>query len=122
MPTAGTRPEKALLGALRRLGIPEPECQPSDIPGDLVWRFAEVSVFADGCSWHRCPIHFRAHTTGADPRHGLTREGAALQAAKDRRIREALRARGFKVLAFWEHDIARAAAKCARQIQEALTR
>lgn len=127
MVNKGTRPERLLKDALRRVLHPslfEPgqlEEQPSDIPGDLVWRHREVVVFVDGCQWHRCPIHFRAHV-GGDPGHGLSREGAGLQHLRDGRIRRALVAQGKRVLAFWEHDIKADADRCARQVAEALRR
>ena len=128
MPVKGTRPERLLEDALRRvlpsalLEAGQFERQPRDIPGDFVWRHRAVSVFVDGCQWHLCPAHFRPHTTGGLVEHGLTAEGAARQRQRDSVLRRALAANGARVLCFWEHDIKADADKCARKVAEALKR
>lgn len=118
----GTTPEQRLEAALRRLGVDEVERAPTDIAGkpDLFFRHVTpraVAVFVDGCAWHGCPVHFRP---SKDAAHGLAAESVARQRIRDRTVRKALAASGVRVLAFWEHDIARSADRCARQIQEAL--
>lgn len=122
MPTRGTTPQRLLERSLRALGLEtEWEDSPSDflsVKPDLLFRHQRVAVFVDGCQWHKCPIHFRPHR---NPAHGLSEEGAALQAHSDKVHREALAKKGYRVLAFWEHDIRRDAAHCARQVMAAVS-
>jgi len=136
MPTTGTGPERLLESALRAPGLLSEhdlgwELNPRDLGGacpDLFWRHRELAVYVDGCQWHGCPVHYRPHTAKAPAPgspatpHGLTREGVARQKHTDRVTRRALEASGKRVLVFWEHDVVRSAARCARQIAEALRR
>lgn len=120
--SSGTAPEVALEAALRRLGVDDVERAPTDIAGkpDFFFRHKTpraVAVFVDGCAWHGCPVHFRPTR---DPAHGLSLESVTRQKQRDRTLRAALAASGVRVLRFWEHDIARSADRCARQIHEAL--
>ena len=122
----GTGPELRLAAELRAVGAPVPEMAPHGVgesPPDLYFRntFPDpVAVYVDGCAWHACPEHSRPHQTTKD--HGLTADRLAGQRFTDSRNRAALRASGVKVLAFWEHEIARDAAGCARRVMAALRR
>lgn len=120
----GTAPEKRLEAALRRLGIDadQYEREPRDVAGrpDFFFRHVvprAVTVFVDGCAWHGCPIHFRP---SKDQAHGLTADAIARTKARDKSLRAALARTGYRVIAFWEHDIDARADRCAAQIAEAV--
>jgi DNA mismatch endonuclease (patch repair protein) len=73
------------------------------LPGtpDLVFPAARVAVFVDGCFWHGCPQHYEAPETrqefwSAKVRRNMERDHVA---------NELLRAEGWKVIRFWEHDL-----------------
>ena len=99
-----TKPELRLRSQIHKSGLRyaidvRPE---SDINrrADLVFRSAKVAVFVHGCFWHGCPKH-----------HKLPKSNKKYWAQKVRRNRERdqetqrlLRKRGWKVLAFWEHQ------------------
>lgn len=70
--------------------------------GDIVWRGLNLVVFVDGCFWHGCPQH------ATRPSANAAWWAAKLDAniARDRRTDAALRARGWTVLRFWEHQSA----------------
>lgn len=113
----GTKPEERLYDALGRLGLTGFEKQPGDIQGrpDAFFRHARprpLTIWVDGCAWHGCPQHFRPGTG----EHRLTREGAAKQRLTDSRIRRALVAAGYGVIAVWEHEVNSDADKCARLV------
>ena len=59
-----------------------------------------VAVFVDGCFWHSCPVH--ATTPTANREWWV----AKLQRnqERDRQTDEHLRALGWTVLRFWEHE------------------
>lgn len=77
----------------------------SKLPGkpDFVFQKQRTAVFVDGCFWHGCPKH------GRTPKSRVTFWLAKLTGnkARDRRVNRALRARGWKVLRIWEHELRR---------------
>ncbi len=60
-----------------------------------------VAVFVHGCFWHCCPEHFRPPATRSE---AWARKFAA-NVARDRRVRRALRAQGYRTMVVWEHDL-----------------
>ncbi len=52
-----------------------------------------ICIFADGCYWHSCPIHFK---------NGKYKEQ---RVQKDPQVNQKLVGQGYKVLRFWEHEI-----------------
>ncbi len=102
---ADTAPEVRLRAALHAKGLrfrksllirlPHGRTRP-----DIVFPRRKVVVYLDGCFWHGCPEHGSVPATNADYwvpklRHTLER---------DRLNDEALRAAGWLVLRFWEHQ------------------
>lgn len=98
-----TTPERILRSALwadglrYRLHVRTPVGRP-----DIVFPRQRLAVFVDGCFWHGCPTHY------VRPR---TREefwSAKLRAnvGRDRQQTAALEADGWRVLRFWEHEVA----------------
>lgn len=70
---------------------------------DFVFPVLKLAVFVDGCFWHGCPIH------GTQPKHNAKfwREKLARNHARDREVNRALRARDWRVLRIWEHELRR---------------
>ncbi len=68
---------------------------------DFVFPKLRLALFVDGCFWHGCPIH------ATQPRQNARfwREKIARNQARDRLVNRTLRARGWKVLRIWEHEL-----------------
>ncbi len=68
--------------------------------GDIVWMGRRLVVFLDGCFWHGCPDH------GTTPKSNTQwwRNKIEANRNRDRRVDEVLRANGWTVLRFWEHQ------------------
>ncbi|EDY44438.2 very short patch repair endonuclease [Streptomyces sp. SPB074] len=76
---------------------------------DLVFRPARVAVFIDGCYWHGCPEHYQAPKKNA----GYWSEKVVRNVTRDRDTDQKLRAAGWLVLRFWEHE---SSEECADRI------
>lgn len=88
---------------------------------DFVFRRERVAVFVDGCFWHGCPWHspparwLRKSSMPEVPRAAgggpartgkqFWREKLAANRARDRAVNRALRAAGWRVVRFWEHEL-----------------
>jgi DNA mismatch endonuclease (patch repair protein) len=111
-----TKPELILRRAVHALGLryrvdfrPIPNVRRT---ADLVFTKARVAVFVDGCFWHGCPEH-----------HVKAKRNADFWAEKARRNRERdaetnllLKAEGWTILRFWEHEDLQAAARTVDSI------
>ncbi|MFJ4165680.1 very short patch repair endonuclease [Microbacterium sp. NPDC089698] len=67
---------------------------------DIVFPRARVAVYVDGCFWHGCPVHATLPKSNTDywlPKLARNRE-------RDSEVNDALRAAGWTVLRFWEHE------------------
>jgi DNA mismatch endonuclease (patch repair protein) len=69
---------------------------------DFVFRRARVAVFVDGCFWHRCPLH---STVPANNRE-FWEQKLARNVERDRLHDRELKKAGWRVMRFWEHDLA----------------
>ena len=87
------------------------------LPGrpDFVFRDERLAVFVDGCFWHCCPQHSEIPTSNRT--YWLPKLLANQR--RDRRVASQLRARGWKVIRVWEHEL-RASARVAARIRRAL--
>ena len=70
---------------------------------DFVFPKLKIAVFVDGCFWHGCPKH------GARPKQNAKFwcEKIARNQARDRLVKRALCASGWRVLRIWEHALMR---------------
>lgn len=88
------------------------------IPGrpDIVFPRAKVAVFVDGCFWHGCPLH------GVKPKtnYEFWQRKIGKNISRDRVVTELLRAEGWSVLRFWEHEVKQNASKVTAEIAEAV--
>ena len=74
---------------------------------DLAFTRGMVAVFVDGCFWHGCPIH----ATWPKANAAWWRVKLETNKRRDQDTVERLRAMGWKVLRFWEHEDAAVAAR-----------
>lgn len=70
---------------------------------DFTFSQQKLAVFVDGCFWHGCPLH------GTQPKQNAEfwREKILRNQARDRLVARTLRARGWRVLRIWEHELSR---------------
>lgn len=74
---------------------------------DIVFARERVAVFVDGCFWHGCPAHMTWPTANAP----WWRAKIHANTQRDRDTDARLRALGWRVLRFWEHQAMPTAAK-----------
>src|SRR5690625_4600671 len=67
---------------------------------DIVFTRQHIAVFIDGCFWHRCPQHATLPRRNAN--YWLPK--LAQNVVRDRETDSILRAAGWRVLRFWEHE------------------
>lgn len=67
---------------------------------DVAFTSAKVAVLIDGCFWHGCPEHATQPKSNAQ----WWREKLDRNMARDTETTEHLRAAGWEVLRFWEHE------------------
>lgn len=80
---------------------------------DIAFPGRRVAVFCDGCFWHGCPDHSVSPKTNAsfwNTKIGKNR-------ARDERVAAALRAEGWTVIRFWEHEIKNNPEKLAGRVK-----
>jgi DNA mismatch endonuclease (patch repair protein) len=67
---------------------------------DIVFTRARLAIFIDGCFWHGCPKH------GTSPKRNAAYWGPKIanNIARDTDTNDRLRAAGWKVVRFWEHE------------------
>lgn len=75
-----------------------------DLPGrpDFAFPQSRLAVFVDGCFWHGCPKHLRLP---ASHRTYWVRK-IERNVARDHQVRLLLRRANWRVVRFWEHDLA----------------
>jgi DNA mismatch endonuclease, patch repair protein len=67
---------------------------------DIAFPGTRIAVFIDGCFWHRCPLH----ATDPVSNGAWWRQKLEANVTRDRRNDDALRAAGWTVLRYWEHE------------------
>lgn len=68
---------------------------------DFVYAHRKVAIRVNGCFFHYCP----AHGTLPKTRRSFWRRKFMSNISRDARVAADLRARGFRVIDIWEHDI-----------------
>lgn len=68
---------------------------------DFAFPKYRLAVFVDGCFWHSCP----KHATKPKGNKQFWEEKLQANKARDRRVNRELRAKGWRVLRIWEHDM-----------------
>jgi DNA mismatch endonuclease (patch repair protein) len=109
-PRRDTPCELAVRSAVHSMGLRYRVDWP--LPGtrrraDLAFVRAKVAVFVDGCFWHGCP----QHATWPKANAVWWRAKIKGNVRRDRSTDAILRARGWKVLRFWEHEETERAAR-----------
>jgi DNA (cytosine-5)-methyltransferase 1 len=109
-----TEAERRIQAELDRLGMSY-EVDAAPLKGyrrraDIVFRRDRVAVYVDGCFWHGCPSHATAAKSNSDWWRGK------LERNRERDLDSAreLRANGWLVLRFWEHESPPEAAAAVR--------
>ncbi|WP_407320115.1 very short patch repair endonuclease [Isoptericola halotolerans] len=99
-----TGPELAVRRAVHALGLRyRVDARPlADLNrrADLVFGRAHVAVFVDGCYWHGCPVH---HTV-ARTNESYWAKKVETNRRRDLDTNARLRAAGWTVARFWEHE------------------
>lgn len=100
-----TAPELAVRRRLHAAGLRYRVDFPADETdkrrrADIVFTRARIAIFIDGCFWHGCPLHF------VPPKRNAEYWGPKIAKNMERDITssERLRAAGWQVLRFWEHE------------------
>jgi len=113
----GTRPERLLRAALRRLGL-NFRYQAGQLLGapDILFPQEQIAVFCDGDFWHgrRWPERKVKLMRGTNAAYWVAK--IARNRARDRSIGRVLRALGWRVIRVWETDVCRNPDRVARAI------
>lgn len=89
---------------------------PSKVRPDFVFPLTKVVVFVDGCFWHSCPIH----GTQPSSRKDFWLQKLTANRRRDRRVSDALRHRGWRVIRIWEHSVKKNIDGCVERIRSAV--
>jgi DNA mismatch endonuclease (patch repair protein) len=68
---------------------------------DFAFPKQRLAVFVDGCFWHGCPMH----ATRPKGNSAFWATKLSSNKARDRKVNRELRAKGWRVLRIWEHDL-----------------
>jgi DNA mismatch endonuclease Vsr len=86
---------------------------------DLAFVGRKIAIFVDGCFWHGCG---RCHRRPVATNSTYWRAKIARNRARDRATTRRLRASGWIVIRFWEHQIDRNIAGCVSKVAEVIER
>lgn len=96
--------ELRLIQVFRSVGI-NGWRRKAKLPGkpDFVFPQENLAVFVDGCFWHGCPKHL------IWPKGNATfwRRKITRNRVRDQEVGRLLRARGWRVMRIWEHELKR---------------
>ncbi|WP_435769687.1 very short patch repair endonuclease [Nocardioides sp. SYSU DS0651] len=99
-----TSPEVAVRRRLHAAGlrfrVAHRPLAPLRRTADIVFTRQRIAVFIDGCYWHSCP----EHRTVAKSNASYWSDKLARNVARDADTTSRLRAAGWTVLRFWEHE------------------
>ena len=110
--------ERRLRSALAAAGIAGWKMHPRDVPGcpDFLFPEAGLAVFVDGCFWHGC------RQCGHFPKMNSAFWKAKIERNRQRdgETNRRLRANGFHVLRFWEHELSQNVQRCIEKLRSTL--
>jgi len=117
-----TGPELALRKSLRDAGIRGYRLSPPGIPGrpDITFPRLRLAAFVHGCFWHQHGCRTASHRPKTNISYWNLK--FALNRTRDAKKIASLQNSGWRVLTFWECEINRDAAQCARRVTEVLDR
>ena len=96
--------ELAMVSFLRKHGMTGwRRHQPLPGTPDFLFPKLKLAVFVDGCFWHGCPKHCRLPKKN----RVFWADKFAANKTRDRLVTRTLRARGWRVLRVWEHELVR---------------
>lgn len=107
--------EQILRMALVRSGVSGWRANCRTIVGspDISFLQEKVAVFIDGCFWHGCPWCYRrpkSHRAYWDAK-------VRMNMRRDQNVNRDLRAAGWAIMRFWEHELKRNVSGCIDKIQ-----
>jgi DNA mismatch endonuclease, patch repair protein len=70
---------------------------------DFVFPAIRVALFVDGCFWHGCPNHVSWPATN----RAFWRKKLEGNLTRDRLVNATLRAKGWRVIRVWQHELAK---------------
>jgi DNA mismatch endonuclease (patch repair protein) len=68
---------------------------------DFVFPKLRLAIFVDGCFWHGCPFHGSLPETNRE----FWRIKLEKNKERDRIVNRSLRANGWRILRFWQHEL-----------------
>lgn len=115
--SSNTGPEIALRKALFSIGVRGWRCNVKDLPGtpDIVFRKARLAIFVDGAFWHGHPSKYWKGRSGEYWDAKIQRN-----IERDRRVDESLKNLGWRVVRFWDFEIAENPIRVAESIETVL--
>lgn len=115
--SAGTKPERLIMGELKRLKIYFAS-NVNSILGkpDIVFRRKKIAVFIDSDFWHGHPRRCTMPKTNVD----YWTNKIARNRKRDKAVNCGLRKQGWKVIRIWAYDIRKDSLKCIKTIIKAL--
>jgi DNA mismatch endonuclease (patch repair protein) len=115
--TRDTVPELSLRRALWAIGVRGWRLHPQGVFGrpDVAWVGRRVAVFVDGAFWHGHSEYYWGQSGD------FWDEKIARNRARDERVNAVLEAAGWRVLRFWDFEVERDAAACARRVEAFVT-
>ena len=81
---------------------------------DMAFTKAHIAVFIDGCFWHGCPEHGTLSKSNAK----FWRDKIETNQRRDIDTTKRLKAAGWQVIRFWEHEIKEDVEKCVTRVKE----
>jgi DNA mismatch endonuclease, patch repair protein len=82
---------------------------------DFVFRRNRIAIFVDGCYWHGCKCR-----RPPKKNYAYWQEKFEANQARDKRTTRELRAQGWYVLRFWEHEIKKEPQRVLKRIANTL--
>jgi DNA mismatch endonuclease, patch repair protein len=76
----------------------------------------KIAVFLDGCFWHGCSEHFSVPKTNAE----FWEKRVRTNRARDQRVTEQLKDRGWTVIRIWQHELRGTSPVCLERLREIL--